>query len=90
VAFVDKGAGHVLREMREERGLGSPEALAQDLRLKAKTAPWGERGCVDAWTLRQIERKGRVPGVRIQFVLANYFGVDRREIWVPGRQEVAA
>lgn len=89
-SFVDYGAGAQVRELREDRGLNSPEALAQDIKRVALTASWGERGCVDAWTVRQIERKGRVPGVRVQFVLANYFGVDRRSIWVPGRQMAAA
>lgn len=90
MAFKDEGAGALVRELREERGLNSPEALANDVRLKARTEAWGERGAVDAWTIRQIERKGRVPGVRVQFVLAHYFGVDRRAIWVPGRERVAA
>lgn len=92
MAFLDYGAGSLLRELREDRGFNSPEALAADLKAQAHTAPWGERGAVDAWTIRQIEGKGRVPGIRVQFVLANYFGVDRRTIWVPGRQreQVAA
>lgn len=89
-AFVDHGAGAQIRELREDRGLNSPEALAADIRRAARTAPWGERGSVDAWTIRQIERNGRVPGMRIQFVLSHYFGVDRRAIWVPGRQRAAA
>jgi transcriptional regulator with XRE-family HTH domain len=91
MAFIDHVAAQNLRSLREERGL-SPEALATEIRLAAKTAPWGMRGCVDAHTLRRIERRGHVPGPRIQFVLSHFFGVDRREIWNPtnARLEVAA
>lgn len=86
MALVDPSAGERLRELREEHGFGSAEALAADLKIKSMGADWGARGVVDPWTIRQIERDGRVPGARIQFVLANYFGVDRRTIWIPGRQ----
>lgn len=52
----------------------SPEALAADIKMRAKSEPWGARGTVDAWTIREIEDRGHIPGPRIRFVLASYFG----------------
>lgn len=89
MALIDHFAAQRLREMREDRGL-SPEQLASELRRAARSAPWGERGCVDAHTIRRIERHGHVPGPRVQFVLANFFGCPMRDIWVPSRQRAAA
>lgn len=48
------------------------------------------RGTVDAYTIRRIEgkpeigRPGFVPRLRVQFVIAKYFGVSHLEIWKPG------
>lgn len=87
--MVDHYAGQALREMRELRGL-SPEALSDDIRLRARNAAWGERGAVDAHTIRRIERRGHVPGPRVQFILASYFDKTVHELWVPSRSRAAA
>jgi hypothetical protein len=88
MAFIDHFAAQRLRQMREEAGL-SPEAMADQIRRAAKTAPWGDRGAVDAHTIRRIERRGHVPGPRVQFVLSNFFGTQMRDIWVPANRQVA-
>lgn len=91
MALIDHYAAQRLRDMREERGL-SPEALSREIALMAEKADWGSRGAVDAHTIRRIERRGHVPGPRIAFVVANYFGLRPNELWMPSnrRQEVAA
>lgn len=93
MAFIDYTAAADLKELREERGFNSPEALAQAIKLRAEKAEWGEKGAVDAHTIRRVEKHGHKPGPRARFVLAMFF--DRRpdEIWRPGREqsvEVAA
>lgn len=91
MALIDHYAAHRLRDMREERGL-SPEALAREIVAQAKRESWGSRGVVDPHTIRRVERHGHVPGPRIMFVLAAYFGMRPHEMWVPAnrRQDVAA
>lgn len=89
MALIDFTAADCLRELREEHGL-SPEALADELRERAKREPWGARGAVDAHTIRRIENRGHVPGPRIQFVLARFFDLSTRDIWAPGHQRAAA
>jgi hypothetical protein len=82
MAFTDYTAADKLRELREAAGYNSAEALATAIRLAAPKAKatWGKRGTVDAWTIRKIE-EGHVPGPRIRFVLAGYFGCEQNEIW---------
>lgn len=87
--LIDHAAAQSIREMRELRGY-SPEALAAAIKEAAKTAPWGERGAVDAHTIRRIEKHGYVPGPRVQFVLASYFGLIVHELWRPSSSRVAA
>lgn len=91
MALIDHYAAQRVRDMREERGL-SPEALSREISSMAASAGWGTRGSVDAHTIRRIERRGHVPGPRIAFVLASYFGLKPHELWVPAnrRQEMAA
>ncbi len=82
MAFTDHHAAEKLRELREAAGYNSAEALALAIRLAAPEAEWGKRGTVDAWTIRKIEQ-GHVPGPRIRFVLAGYFGCSQSTIWEP-------
>lgn len=89
MAFVDYHAARRIKAMREELGLSSPEALAHEIRLQAVIADWGRRGTVDAHTIRRIEKRGHVPSIRIQFVLAMFFGVRMRELWLPGAAQPA-
>lgn len=80
--MVDFAAAQRIREMREAQGY-SPEALAAAIRDAAQTAPWGDRGAVDAHTVRRIEREGHVPGPRVMFVLARFFDLTPHELWLP-------
>ena len=82
VPLIDHAAAQRLREMREAQG-HSPESLAEAIKLAAKDAPWGHRGTCDPDTIRRIEKRGHVPGVRVQFVLANFFGLSVHELWRP-------
>lgn len=84
MALIDQGAAHELTCLREAAGFNSPEELAAAITRAARTAQWGTRGTVNAWTLRQIEKYGRVPGARIRFVIAHFFGVSQNDIWRPG------
>lgn len=84
MALIDTYAAQTLVELRQERGL-SPEALALAIAEEAKGLSFGQRGAVDAHTIRRIERHGHVPGIRVAFVLANYFGKRPDEIWDPRR-----
>lgn len=81
MAFIDHRAADELRELREFNGYNSPEDLAKAIRVKAKTEPWGERGTVDAHTIRRIERHGHKPGPRARFVLAHFFGLRPNQLW---------
>lgn len=80
--MVDFAAAQRIKEMREAQGF-SPEALAAAVREASQTEPWGERGAVDAHTVRRIERSGHVPGERVRFVLARFFGMTPHELWLP-------
>lgn len=85
MTFADPVAAARLKELREGRGF-SPEGLAADIKRSALRAPWGDRGCVDPHTIRRIERDDHVPSLRVQFVLAHYFGVTMRDIWSPAQR----
>lgn len=90
--FIDPDASQTLKDLREAQGL-SPKDLAAEIKHMAsrRGAAW-TRGAVDEYTIRRIEgkpeehRHGFVPTIRVQFVIATFFGVDRREIWKPGRK----
>jgi ribosome-binding protein aMBF1 (putative translation factor) len=82
VPMVDFAAAQRIREMREAQGY-SPEALADRIKEESRTAPWGDRGAVDAHTIRRIERSGHVPGERVRFVLSRFFGMVPHELWLP-------
>lgn len=85
--LIDHRAAETLTDLRESQG-HSPESLAADIKERAKTAKWGHRGTVDAWTIRDIEGTGRVPSSRVRFVLCSYFGDS---IWfVPRKRRVTA
>lgn len=88
VALIDHAAAQSIREMREARGY-SPEALSAAIRDASKDAPWGDRGAVDAHTIRRIEKHGHVPGPRVQFVLSAFFGMTPHEMWRPSSGRVA-
>lgn len=89
MAFTDHTAAASIRELREGQGYNSPEALAAAIKLAAPKSGWGHRGTVDAWSIRAIEDKGHVPGPRIRFVLASYFGREVSDIWVAKNWKVA-
>lgn len=82
MSLIDIYAAQDLKRMRKERGL-SPEDLADEICLVAAREGWGKRGTVDAHTIRRIERYGHVPGDRVCFVLASYFGKVPHEVWIP-------
>lgn len=88
MAFTNYDAADKLKELRETAGL-SPEGLARAIRDAAETAPWGDRGCVDAHTIRRIERRGHVPGPRVRFVISHFYGVPMHEIWNEAKHRVA-
>lgn len=87
--LIDHAAAQRIREMREAQGY-SPEALANAIKTASANAPWGDRGAVDAHTIRRIEKHGHVPGPRIQFVLSSFFDLTPHELWVPRSSRVAA
>lgn len=86
-----------MRELRERKGM-SPERLAVAIADFAREqGPSWAHGTVDAYTIRRAEgnprrgRLGAVPGVRVQYVLATFFGTTPEQIWQPGAQmEIAA
>lgn len=80
LAFIDHIAASTIRDLRESAGLNSQEQLASAIRIASEKASWREKGTVDAWTIRKIEQ-GHVPGPRIRFVLASYFGREAKDIW---------
>lgn len=88
MSLIDHHAGSTLRGLREQRGL-SPEALAAAIRDQAASAPWGDRGCVDAHTIRRIEKHGHVPSTRVRFVLAAFFALNPHDIWQAQNARVA-
>lgn len=88
--ITDHRAASRLVELRELNGINSPEALAQAIRVAALAQPWGEKGTVDAHTIRRIERFGHVPGARIRFVIAHYFGLRPDELWERTSRQVHA
>lgn len=95
MALIDIHAAERITLMRESRGM-SPEALACDIAEHAMSEGWGQRGAVNAHTIRRIERTGHVPGPRVAFVMASYFGMVPHELWepcnrrMPSRARVAA
>jgi lambda repressor-like predicted transcriptional regulator len=89
--WTDPTAADILRELRAREGW-SPEALANAIAERARKENW-RKGTVDAYTIRRIEgipgradRPPLVPYLRVQVVIATFFGLDRREIWQPGKQ----
>jgi DNA-binding XRE family transcriptional regulator len=81
MAMFDHFAARELRRLREDHGY-SPEALASAIEAQALTAPWGStHGTVHAHTIRRIEDLGHRPRLRVQFVLAQFFGVRHTDIW---------
>lgn len=91
MALIDTYAAQTLVDLRRSHGL-SPEALAAAISRDSLARGFGNRGAVDAHTIRRIERHGHVPGIRIAFVLANYFDKRPDEIWDErrARQEARA
>lgn len=82
--FVDYSGGDTLRGLREDAGK-SWNGLADAIRRRAIQSGWTHAdgpGTVDADTIHRIE-EGHLPSLRVQVVLALYFGTDRREIWKP-------
>lgn len=88
MALIDIHAAERIREMREARGM-SPEALASDITRRAMSEGWGTRGTVNAHTIRRIEAQGHVPGPRVAFVLASYFGLAPHQVWEPANRRLA-
>lgn len=76
--FIDHVAARRLADLREAAG-HSPESLALAIREAAEGNAWGERGT--AHTIRRIEREGHVPGVRVRFVVAHFFGLPPHKMW---------
>lgn len=88
--LIDHAAAQRIREQRELCGF-SPEALSAAVKEASLEAPWGDRGAVDAHTIRRIENTGHVPGPRVQFVLARFlFDQTPHEVWLPRASRVAA
>lgn len=81
----DHNAADLLREMRIERGLTREDVPRAMLRegIDAHLIPSPK-------TLWRIETLGHVPGVRIQFALASFYGRPVMSIWAPVRRRVAA
>lgn len=84
-AKQDWAAADYLVELRESRGL-SREALADEItRIATKsnsTIPY----TVSARSIYRYEEEGAVPGARIKFALAEFYGVPLVEIWQPVRR----
>ena len=80
MASTDIAAGDMLRQLRTDRGL-SPEALSHALHMAGL-------GFVSGKTIRRIEG-GRIPTVRVQFALAQFFDRVPSQVWVQ-RRRVAA
>lgn len=86
--YTDHRAADRLRELREDAGL-SVEGLATAIRTKARSEGWtkpGGHGAIDAFTLRRIERDGHCPSERKRLVLALYFGLGPRDLWMPANR----
>jgi hypothetical protein len=81
----DQGAGDLLADLRVERGL-----TREDVPHAMRKAGIDRHRIPSPKTLWRIETKGHVPGVRIQFALAQFYGREVRSIWAPQRRRVAA
>ena len=66
----DRLAASKLRTLRTDRGL-SPEQL-------------GYHAGVSGHTIRRIERTWSIPTPRVQFMLAQHFGLRPSELWAAG------
>lgn len=78
------GTGEWLQELREARGL-SPEQVPhamQRQRIDRRNIPSGR-------TIRRAEETGRMPHVRFAFGLAQFYGVEVRQLW-PAEERRAA
>lgn len=86
--YIDHRAADRVRELREDAGL-SVEGLANAIKRKAKAEGWlapGGLGAIDPFTLRRIERSGHCPSERKRLVIALYFGLTPRDIWIPANR----
>jgi len=78
----NRQAAELIRAFRIDEGL-TPEALAHSIsRMGA--------GPVSGRTIRRIEREGAVPTVRIQFALAQHFGMAPSQLWPPPKLRTVA
>jgi DNA-binding XRE family transcriptional regulator len=68
-------AAEMIRRFRSDEGL-TPEALAYTISMNGA-------GPVSGRTIRRIEAHGVIPGVRIQFALAQHFGMQPSQLWPP-------
>lgn len=71
--LVDHSAGAILSELREGACL-SPEQLARAIHI-------GGHGFVAGRTIRNVEKFGVVPTLRVRGSIASYFGRTPRDIW---------
>jgi transcriptional regulator with XRE-family HTH domain len=76
----DTAAGDRVRRLRINQGLGIRD-LARAIEEKGVEAGYDrERVCVSEDTLALLE-KGHIPGPRIKFAVAHYFGLRPGQLW---------
>jgi DNA-binding XRE family transcriptional regulator len=71
----NRQAAELIRAFRIDEGL-TPEALAH--KINAHGA-----GPVSGRTIRRVETEAVIPTVRIQFALAQHFGMTPSQLWSP-------
>jgi transcriptional regulator with XRE-family HTH domain len=71
----NRQAAEMIRRLRTDEGL-TPEALAHTISMNGA-------GPVSGRTIRRIESQAVIPGVRIQFALAQHFGLQPTQMWPP-------
>lgn len=78
----DLDAANLIRALRVNRTGLSPEQICPHIRAKGVESGFtADRVTVSPAEIRLIERTGHIPGPRVKFALALYFGLQPGHIW---------